>query len=163
MAGLLGTHPVKPEKATRAVLDSWQFWMGVAYFGLVLVVVALYFQNGRIDNAQRRADRAETLHLASVTAEASSAYTQCVLSIPTLQKVDTFVRGVQELHQTLLTNARLAHQATPPGTAAYRVQASNLIRLRHSADAVKGLTFHVPTVKECRHRRDAILAQIVLK
>ncbi len=51
----------------RDSLDTWQFWVGVAYFGLVLVVGALWFVHGDQIKADalRRADQ-QTLAVASV-------------------------------------------------------------------------------------------------
>ncbi len=41
------------------VLDSWRFWVGVAYFGLVAVVIGLWIVNSNTvkNEAVRRVDR----------------------------------------------------------------------------------------------------------
>jgi hypothetical protein len=142
----------------RDAMSSWQFWMGVAYFGLVLVVGALYFQNGRILDAQRRAEQAQTIRIAEVHSRASSQFTQCVASIPTLVRVNEFTAGVQELAGVLVENAEANHAATPPASPVYATQEKSLRRLKNSVELVSGIRFPVPTRQACIALRNRTLA-----
>jgi hypothetical protein len=142
----------------RRFLDNWKLWVGVAYFGLVAMIVSLYFVNARTTRAvalqAAAAARTNTEHRLN----AQSDYHACVVSIPALRKINRFVNGVQVLHQALLLNAVKAHEATPPGSALYRQQVANIARLSRSVDAVSGVAFPGPTVAECRARRKHDLA-----
>jgi len=40
------------EERARGFLDSWKFWVAIAYFGLVAVIVALYFLNRDVSREQ---------------------------------------------------------------------------------------------------------------
>jgi hypothetical protein len=148
------------ERRAREILSAWQFWSGVAYFCIMLVVVALYYQNGRVISALRNSSRAETLRVAAIQADAASSYRQCVASIPTLREANRFIHGVQELHAVLVENTEAAHQLTPPGSPLYEAQKKSIARLRASQRLVDGLRFPVSTRSSCVVERAKILAEL---
>lgn len=55
---------MKIEREARTILDSWQFWVGVAYFGLAGCVVALfllYSDQSKDDASRAAADSARVI------------------------------------------------------------------------------------------------------
>lgn len=137
-------------------LDNWRFWMGVAYFGLVLVIVALWVDWARTNADVARTSRVVAERHADIVANADAQYQQCLSSIPTFRHVNRFVSGVELVEQALLTNAKAAHVATPPGSALYVAQAKNIVRLREAIEAARQVAFHVPVAGECRALRDRL-------
>jgi hypothetical protein len=136
------------------LLDSWQFWVGVAYFGLALVVIALWVNYDRVSADQKRT----AIITAERIADTQSQYVECVKSIPLLKRVNTFFDGEHLLGQTLIKNSIANHQATPPGTPLYRAQIANLERLRKSLSETTNVHISVPTKKQCnllRLKRDS--------
>jgi hypothetical protein len=123
-------------------LDSWHFWVGIAYFGLVGVTVALWINFSRVDR------QAQARH-ADIVANADSQYTQCVTSIPTLERINRFIAGVEETNAILLRNSLASHDATPPGTPLYQAQIANISRFRDALQSAKGVRFPIPTLKSC--------------
>ncbi len=137
----------------RDWLDDWRVWVAVAYFGLAALVVSLYFVNSR--TSRTLAIQAATAAQVRVekTAQVNADYRACIVSIPQLKRVNQFVHGVQELHLTLLENSVANHKATPPGSALYRQQVVNIARLRRTVHSVSGVSFPVPTLKDCETQR----------
>lgn len=145
------------ERTVRRFLDSPWLWRGVAWIGLVLVVVALFYVNQRTSRALARTEAAAHAQQLRIQASADATYAACVRSMPLLRKTNRFIRGVQREHRTLLLNALAAHRVEPEGTRLYRQQVRNIVRLRAAVTDVTGVTFHVPTVAECRAHRAAEL------
>jgi hypothetical protein len=131
-------------------LDGWQFWVGVAYFGLAMVTVALWVSFAR-ETRQAQARRAD------IIANADAQYTQCITSIPTLGRIDSFIDGVRGTNAVLLRNALASHAATPPGSELYRVQILNIARLRASVKSAEGVRFPIPTRAECSALRNRLI------
>ncbi len=142
--------------SVRDHLDDWKFWMGVAYFGLVCVTVALWVGYGRLAADQIRTANVVAERHADIIANADAQYQQCVQSIPTLTRVNTFVRGVQDLHKILLENSIASHAATPPGSALYAQQIINIKRLERTVREVQKVGFPVPTHAQCGALRDRL-------
>lgn len=134
----------------RPSLDSWHFWVAVAYFGLVVMTVVVWANYSRVSKEERRT----AIVAAERGADIAAQYQQCIKSIPLLRKFNRFVAGVQLEHATLLRNAVATHRATPPGSDVYRAQVGNIIRLREANDAVTGLALPVVTVHQCQLARD---------
>lgn len=130
-------------------MDDWKFWMGLAYFGLALVVIALWINYDRVSADQARTTRIVAARHADVIANADAQYQQCVKSIPTLTHVNHFLRGVQEVERVLIINSHANHMATPPGSDLYRTQAKNLLRLEDAIRSTHGVDFTVPTKPKC--------------
>lgn len=143
-------------KKLRRYLDDWRFWMGIAYFGLVLVTVALWINYDRVSADTARTIKVEAARHADIVANADAQYTQCVESIPTLRHVNDFIVGVAGLEQALLKNNIAAHQATPPTTPLYAAQILNIARLRVAIRSAKQVAFTVPTKATCVALRDSL-------
>ena len=136
--------------STRRYLDDWKFWMTVAYFAIVGILIFLLVVSGK-------EARTEAAHHADIIAAADAQYEQCIKSIPTLTRINEFIKGVQDEHATLLTNSLANHAATPPGSDLYRTQIANIARLRRANDEVKHVKFPVPTPAECKALKSSIL------
>lgn len=147
------------KEGIRRILDTWQFWIGVAYFGLVCVVVALWIGFSRVSTDQARTERIQAARHADIVANADAQYQQCVKSIPTLRRVDGFLEGVREVHHILLVNSEASHQATPPGSALYQTQKRNIERLRDAFKKVNGVKFPIPTHSSCVALRNRLEAK----
>jgi hypothetical protein len=133
-----------------SLLDSWQFWVGIAYFGLTCVVVALWIAFGRVSADQAKTADLDARRHADIVATAESQYTQCVRSIPVSEKVNKFVAGVQELGDVLLVNSISSHGVARPGSLLYDRQAKNISRLRDALKKVRAVkAFPVPSVAKC--------------
>lgn len=111
----------------------------LAYFGLVGVVVALYFHQTEISKQQ-----------AERQAAANARVAQCIQSIPNARKINRFIRGVQEFHRVAAMNSRATVQSTPTSDPQYKTRLANYMRIRATVADVSGVHFHVPTVAECR-------------
>ena len=101
------------EAGVRGRLDNWRLWVGVAYFGLAAVVVALFFVNQRTQRAIADQQRAAGVHTAEIVANATSQYHLCLASIPELREINAFVAGVKVVHDTLLANSEALLAKTP--------------------------------------------------
>lgn len=141
----------------RVLLDSWQFWVGVAYVGLACVVVALWVNYSRVSREQVQTERVSAARHADIVANAEAQYQQCVKSIPALIRINRFLHGVQDEHRILLVNSLASHQATPKDTALWKAQLVNIRRLRRASEEVQGVHFPVPTRKSCVALRDRLL------
>jgi hypothetical protein len=136
---------------TRAIrkADNWKFWVGIAYFGLVVTVVWLFFLNQKQSHVSAKQARDEAVRIAESDAAAKSQRAQCVASIPTLTKINSFVHGVQTLHSVLAQNSKAVLDATPKDDPDYRVRKANWLRVKGTLTAVSGIHFPVPTKKQC--------------
>jgi len=137
----------------RHKLDNWKLWMGIAYFGLVAVVVVLTLDWSRTNAEVARTTRIVAARHAEVVANADAQYQQCVKSIPLFTRVNNFIRGVERIERALLQNSEASHLATPPGSALYDAQVTNIIRLREAIRAARQVAFHVPSMQQCRELR----------
>jgi hypothetical protein len=143
------THARPTKEGARRLLDSWQFWVGIAYFGLACVVVALWVNYNRVSRDQVRTAEVVAARHADLVASAEAQYTQCVKSIPTLRNINAFINGVEEVHQILLVNSIAAHKATPPGSALYQQQIMNIARLRDAFATAKNVHFTIASKAKC--------------
>jgi hypothetical protein len=141
----------------RRFLDDWRFWMGVAYFGLILVICALWINYDRVNADAARTARIVAARHAEVVANADSQYQQCVQSGPVFSHVNKFIFGVEAVEQALLTNTETTHRATPPGSAIYATQTANIARLRDAIQAARLVAFPVPTATQCRALRARLM------
>ncbi len=146
---------VRIPDGVRKRLDDWRFWVIIYGVALGALVVGMYFINTRTSKTLANQAAAAAQVAAEKQATVLTDYRACVASIPQLTHVNEFVHGVQDLHETLLENSLANHVATPPGTAVYRQQIKNIAKLRLNVEAVSGVEFPVPTVKQCRAQRDA--------
>ena len=133
--------------------------MGVAYFGLVCVTVALWVGFGRLSADQVRTAQVVSERRAEVAANANAQYQQCVQSIPQLTKINRFIRGVQHEHSTLLKNSLASHAATPTDSALWQAQVKNIARLREANNEVKNVRFKIQTQASCIELRRHLLTE----
>jgi hypothetical protein len=143
----------------RRRMDTWAFWVGIAYFGLALVVLSLFFVNQKTSRNIRRTAADEAAHTAEIVANARTRYTSCISSIPELAKINRFIHGVQDLHRAQEDAAKAILDNTGPADPLYRIRVKNYWRFKHAADAVAGVNFRVPTRETCRQLRDRLLNQ----
>lgn len=142
----------------RNRLDSWQWWIGAAFFGLTCVVVALFFINQRVSRTLADQAQATAIRVAQTSTTAQTEYKRCVASIPLLANFARHVEGVNDGFQALVTNSRQGILATDPADPLYQTRVRNLIRLENAVKKVAAVkTFPVPTRASCAARRDAAL------
>jgi hypothetical protein len=132
------TEPDRTHRV-RDVLNSWRFWVVIAY-GILFVVLVL----GGVTYGRESSDRAAR------RAAANASYQQCLASIPIFRKINRFIDGTRNVGAVLLLNSEQMHQITTPGTLVYKSQARNIRRLRRALrDQRAVLQFPVPTPAEC--------------
>lgn len=142
----------------RNHLDDFNFWIGIAYFGLVLVVIALFFLNERTAHTEAKAAAERAAIASRLLSEAEATYQGCVSSIPQLRRISQHISGVNEGFDTMVANARALVESTPKSDPQYPVRLANLLRISSAQQDVAAIReLHVPTVKECAARRVAIL------
>lgn len=143
----------------RPTMDTFNFWVGIAYFGLVAVVVALYFLNQNTAANIRRTAADEATHAAEIRSSAESRYSECLNSIPVLVKINRFIEGERIVDGALVENSEANLAATPSGSALYATRVANLRRLRAAKAAAFEVKFPVPTRAACAALRRRLLAQ----
>jgi hypothetical protein len=124
-------------------LDSWHFWITVAFLVVGgLVVVSILNRSGL---GRERAAR-EQAGIARVE--------QCLRARTVLYpRLNRYFAGTAVIAHVLVINSVAAHQATPPGTKIYRTQSKNLTRLRRAVRDVEKFRLPVPTVADCEKLR----------
>lgn len=138
------------EEQARHRLDNWKLWVGIAYFGLSAVVVALFFINQNTQGAVAHQARDEATHHAEIVANATSQYHQCLTSIPVFGQINNFIDGVREVEETLVVNSAAVVASTPRMDPEYKTRVENLQRLRDSSAAAAHVKFPVPTTDSCK-------------
>lgn len=151
--------PRRIARQMRPTLDTFNFWVGVAYFGLVAVVIALFFVNQATQKTVTRQAQVAAAHTAEIAATAKSRYQQCVTSIPTLNRINRFFAGVRIVNETLLENSAAALAVTAKSDPQYRTRVKNFHRLQRAAASAQIPKFPVPTPAKCRALRDSLLHQ----
>lgn len=109
---------------TRIVLSDWRFWVGVAYFGIAAVIVALWFAFGRI--AHEEAFRAAGMKAANATQVG-----QCFTS----QKNGPVTKGFIAANEAVIENSILSNLAAikaQPNDPLTSVREHSLTRLREA-------------------------------
>jgi Na+/melibiose symporter-like transporter len=103
----------------RFALSDWRFWMGIAYFGLVMVIVGLFVLFNR--TAREEAARAATAKSAGI-----AQVSQCFVAVRNAPVVDGFIRS----HEAIIENGLLTNKAS---IAASPGDPLNPIRRRRSS------------------------------
>lgn len=146
------------ELRVRSALSAWQFWMGVAYFGLVAVVVSLFFVASRTIHTSNEIAREQAIRNGQVRATANATYNACAQSIPELERIGVHLRGVNQLGEVILANAKATLDATPHSDPSYALRFENYSRI---LDAVKRISavqaFPIPKLEDCVARRQQVL------
>ena len=153
-------HLDKLPEGFRNALDSWRFWftMGAIAIGCLFIWGAV--NTLEIANTQSKQARDEAVKAAQIQASAQAAFSSCVNSRPELQKLSTFVHGVNLLAFVLIHDSRATLQVTAKGTPEYAARVGNLARLSHAAmkvGAIKALP--VPTLADCQDRKASVLTE----
>lgn len=147
------------EPRVREFLNSWQLWMGIAWLGIVAVVVGLIIVRNTALTAQAEIQREASLHHAEVVATGNAAYNSCVQSIPTLRRISTHLLGVNEIARAAVENARAIAVATPRSDPEYGVRHRNYERIRAATAKVAAVQkLPVPNRDDCSARRRAVMA-----
>lgn len=133
------------ERRARVFLSDWHFWVGVAYFGLAAVVLALYILFGR--TAREEASRA-----AAAKAASTAQVAQCFGGVKNAPVIAGFIRS----HEAIIENGLIANRAAiaaSPGDPLNAIRQRSIDRLtaaKANADElrrlIKGTT---PTKRAC--------------
>ncbi len=134
------------EPKIRRRLDSWRFWVGIAYFGIAAVVLGLVVAFSRVSSeAAKRAATQQAANQARVT--------QCAVAVRNAPIVAGFVDGQRAIirNSILATIGALANTArTDP---LYRVRLASLSRLQEALSNTNQLAGLVsattPTMASC--------------
>lgn len=129
----------------RFALSDWRFWMGIAYFGLVMVIVGLFVLFNR--TAHEEAARAATAKSAGI-----AQVSQCFVAVRNAPLVDGFIRS----HEAIIENGLLTNKASiaaSPGDPLNPIRRRAIVRLtaaKANADELKRLTrATTPTRHSC--------------
>jgi hypothetical protein len=156
-------HPagagVTLERRLRERLDNWKLWVGIAYFGLSAVVVALFFVNQSTQRTLNNQTKEQVTHRAEIVANANSRFSQCRASIPELSEINRFVDGVQTVEEALVKNSAASVAATKTTDPQYKTRVKNLQRLRAAKQATSHVRFPVPTLSECATLKAQLLKE----
>lgn len=147
------------EPAIRHKLDNWKLWVGVAYFGLAAVVVALFFINQNTQKTVVNQAKDEAAHKAEIVANADAQFNQCIVSMPTLGEINKFISGVQIVESALVLNSAAVVTATPMNDPQYNTRVRNLERLQDAQAAASHVKFPVPTRAQCKSLRARLMKE----
>jgi hypothetical protein len=110
------------EGIAREFLSDWRFWTGVAYFGIVCTIVALFV-------LFNRTAREDAYRVASTRAAATAQVVTCFAS----SKTAPVVRGFLTAHEVVIENSLIANQAAlkllGPRDPLYPILADSIVRL----------------------------------
>lgn len=139
---------MKPlERSVREFLSNWQVWVGIAYFGLAAVVVALFVLFNR--TAHEEAVRAATARSA-----AQAQVSQCVASAKNGPLVRGFANGFRALVENQIETTQGALHVAKPHDPLIPVRERSLRRLFRAEGVAEGLVKIVdartPSMKSCR-------------
>lgn len=129
----------------RIFLSDWQFWTGIAYFGIAATVVALFF-------LFNRTAREEAFRAAGVKAAATSQVAQCFTSY----KNGPVTRGFIASHEAIIENSIISNrealkaQPTSPLTAIRKQSLARLEAAKENANELQVLISKtIPTRNSC--------------
>jgi hypothetical protein len=134
------------EFRVRNFLNDPRVWVGIAYFGLAAVVVALYVAFGRI--AKEDASRA-----ALERANAVAAVNSCFTALKQAPVVDGFIDSVELLISDEILTTKQVLAAEAPGDPLRAARQKSLVRLnvaKGNADVLRELIDKTtPTKEKC--------------
>lgn len=144
----------------RNALDSWRFWFTMGAVAIGCLVIWAVINTVEITSTQAQQARDDAVKAAQIQASAQSAYSSCVGSRPELQRLSTFVGGVNMLSSTLVHDSEATLKVTPRTDPGYVTRSQNLARIEHAARKVHAIhALPVPTLADCKAREIAILVQ----
>jgi hypothetical protein len=124
-------------------LDSWQFWITVAFFIIAGLAIAAVVNRSSIGSEHAARQQAGIARVE-----------QCLRARRVLYpKLNRYFAGTAVVAHTLVENSVAAHRATPPGTKIYRTQVHNLARLRRAVHNVEAFRLPIPTAASCEKLR----------
>lgn len=133
------------ERNAREYLSDWRVWMGVAYFGLAMTVVALWILFGRTAHE-------EALRTSSARASAATQVGQCFTSRKNAPIIEGFLRA----HETLIDNSvRVTRESLGLGRTdpLHKIREQSLKRLlaakRNAELLARRITKATPTKAAC--------------
>lgn len=121
------------EKGVRQKLDDWRFWVGVAYFGLVAVVVALFFIN-------RDISREQTREAAEQRASSVSQVSTCADAVRNAPDVEALIAAIRFNVSDRVAATKDAIRVAPEGDPLAKVRQESLVRLRNQLARIDRLT-----------------------
>lgn len=124
------------------MLSSLAFWIGVAYVILAIFAGWIYYEGNRTT-------RETTIRQARAAADVSARKSDCLRSIPQIERINAFLDGVGILATVLETNSIALLAVTPKDDPQYVTLKANLGRLAVATKAIEEITFPVPTKKRC--------------
>lgn len=134
------------ELSIREHMSDWKFWVGVAYLGLILTVVALVVLFNR--TAREEASRA-----ASGKAAATTQVGQCFTSVKTAPVLKGFIDAHESIIQNSLLGNEAALKASPKDDPLRGIRVRSIVRLNAAQKNVdelrKLITAGTPTEKKC--------------
>ncbi len=132
-------------------LDRWRLSIIVTYFAGFIILVFLISLSAKVN--KQEAERKVQIAKTSATTQAN--YDRCIASITSRSQINAYADGAETVANVLLANSRALHAATPRESPMFRVQAANIVRLERAINLTAGRRLPVPTVAECKARRDA--------
>lgn len=152
-------NAAKVESRVRKYLDSWRFWMGVAYFGLAMCMLALYVLFAT--QADERAAR-----LAQQRALNTSQVSQCLQSLDSGPAIRAITASLEETTRNAIITTEDLLARAPVGEVA-AIRRASLVKLRQSLVGIREFDSRIvettPTLQECRglaERLDVDIAKL---
>lgn len=131
---------------TRRRLDTWHFWVGVAYVGLALVAIWLlvtYLQTGRNTSSRRADERAQQI----------SAVTACFTAVANAPLAKGFIDGQGAIIQNGIDSNKAILEADHLSAKQKKIRVDSLARLDQAKlnnDELQRLIVQTtPTRKAC--------------
>lgn len=141
------------ERNMREIMSDWRFWMGVAYFGITMTVVALVISFNRIAHE-------EATRTATARAAAATQVGQCFTAV----KNGPVTQGFIDAHEAIIVNGLIANRAalaiSPANDPLRTVRLKSIVRLEKAQRNVTQLRRLIlaatPTRKKCIELADTL-------
>ena len=147
------------ENGLRVRLDDWRFWMGIAYFGLALTLVAIVLIVVRNEHTAAAVAAQAAVHQSEIQSNAISQYQQCLHSIPLTKKINLFAESVLVVQSTILSSSEAILKNTPKSSKLYKVRLHNVEQLQLATTLPEEIHFNVPTLKSCQSLEQRLLLE----
>lgn len=133
------------ERSIRERLDNWKFWVGVAYFGLALLVVWLFFLNQ--DIAREQAARTAT-----AKANAVSTRDNCYRMVDNNPDLLSIITAIRLTSRNSIATSKAALRLAPDGALSdvRRASIKRNQRAMRAADKFRAqIVQSTPTEQRC--------------
>lgn len=141
----------------REALDTFNFWAGVSIFGIGVLVICLFYVNGKTSAAAAKANALSAAHSAEIVANGNAQYHQCLTNMPTLRRINAFAAGVASVDELIRTTAKDTLKVTPKGSPLWVIRTRYVHELTAFIITAKHVHFPVPTRKGCEALRTSLL------